>query len=201
MDLAMRRPGGSDAGDARRRSPAAPASGYASATTSSYCRIAAVSPTRIPMPALLATAAVHHHLIRRGLRTSTGLVVETGEAREVHHFCVLAGYGAEAINPYLAFETLEQIRIQDDAEADALRGAEELPEGGRQGHPEGDGQDGHLDIPVVLRRADLRRCRAVQRIRGEVLHRHREHDRRRRLEEIAREAVQRHGNAYGDNPI
>ena len=59
----------------------------------------AVSPTRIPMPALLATAAVHHHLIRRGLRTGTGLVVETGEAREVHHFCVLAGYGAEAINP------------------------------------------------------------------------------------------------------
>ena len=43
----------------------------------------------------------------------TGLVVETGEAREVHHFCVLAGYGAEAINPYLAFETLEQIRVQN----------------------------------------------------------------------------------------
>ncbi len=66
----------------------------------------AVSPDRIPIPALLATAAVHHHLIRRGLRTSVGLVVETGEAREVHHFACLAGYGAEAINPYLAFETL-----------------------------------------------------------------------------------------------
>ena len=64
------------------------------------------------MPALLATAAVHHHLIRQGLRMQTGLVVETGEAREVHHFCVLAGYGAEAINPYLAFETLEQIRVR-----------------------------------------------------------------------------------------
>ena len=62
------------------------------------------------MPALLATAAVHHHLIRQGLRTSTGLVVETGEAREVHHFCVLAGFGAEAVNPYLAFDTLEQVR-------------------------------------------------------------------------------------------
>ncbi len=61
---------------------------------------------RVPIPALLATAAVHHHLIRKGLRTSVGLVVETGEAREIHHFCVLAGYGAEAINPYLAFETL-----------------------------------------------------------------------------------------------
>ena len=63
-------------------------------------------PDRIPIPALLATAAVHHHLIRKGLRTAVGLVVETGEAREVHHFCCLAGYGAEAINPYLAFETL-----------------------------------------------------------------------------------------------
>ena len=65
-----------------------------------------VGPDRIPIPALLATAAVHHHLIRKGLRTSVGLVVETGEVREVHHFACLAGYGAEAINPYLAFETL-----------------------------------------------------------------------------------------------
>ncbi|MCZ8184521.1 MAG: glutamate synthase large subunit [Beijerinckiaceae bacterium] len=65
-----------------------------------------VGPDRIPVPALLATAAVHHHLIRKGLRTSVGLVIETGEAREVHHFACLAGYGAEAINPYLAFETL-----------------------------------------------------------------------------------------------
>jgi glutamate synthase (NADPH/NADH) large chain len=71
-----------------------------------------VSADRVPIPALLATAAMHHHLIRQGLRTSTGLVVETGEAREVHHFCALAGYGAEAINPYLAFETLEQIRVE-----------------------------------------------------------------------------------------
>src|SRR5213078_3301404 len=73
----------------------------------------AVSAERVPIPALLATAAVHHHLIRRGLRTKTGIVVETGEAREVHHFCVLAGYGAEAINPYLAFATLEQIRTEN----------------------------------------------------------------------------------------
>jgi glutamate synthase (NADPH/NADH) large chain len=64
------------------------------------------SAERIPIPVLLATAAVHHHLIRQGLRTSVGLVVETGEPREVHHFACLAGYGAEAINPYLAFETL-----------------------------------------------------------------------------------------------
>src|SRR6201986_3488236 len=74
----------------------------------------AVSPERVPVPALLATAAVHHHLIRQGLRMQTGLVVETGEAREVHHFCFLAGYAAEAINPSLAFETLEQVRIEQD---------------------------------------------------------------------------------------
>ena len=61
---------------------------------------------RIAIPALLATSAVHQHLIREGLRTEAGLVVETGSAREVHQFCTLAGYGAEAINPYLAFETL-----------------------------------------------------------------------------------------------
>src|ERR1051325_9065621 len=73
----------------------------------------AVSAERVPIPALLATSAVHHHLIRQGLRTKTGIVVETGEAREVHHFCVLAGYGAEAINPYLAFATLEQVRIEN----------------------------------------------------------------------------------------
>ena len=61
---------------------------------------------RVPIPSLLGCAAVHHHLIRQGLRTSVGLVVESAEPREVHHFGCLAGYGAEAINPYLAFETL-----------------------------------------------------------------------------------------------
>ena len=69
----------------------------------------ALGPDRVAIPSLLATSAVHHHLIKQGLRTSVGLVVETGEAHEVHQFCTLAGYGAEAINPYLAFETLEQM--------------------------------------------------------------------------------------------
>ncbi|MDH5749580.1 MAG: glutamate synthase large subunit, partial [Rhodospirillales bacterium] len=63
----------------------------------------------VAIPALLATAAVHHHLIREGLRTESGLVVETGEARQVHDFCLLAGYGAEAINPYLAFESISAL--------------------------------------------------------------------------------------------
>ncbi|MCU0885288.1 MAG: glutamate synthase large subunit [Beijerinckiaceae bacterium] len=73
-----------------------------------------VGPDRIPIPALLATAAVHHHLIRKGLRTSVGLVIESGEPREIHHFCCLAGYGAEAINPYLAFETLEDAHARGE---------------------------------------------------------------------------------------
>src|SRR5262249_7943738 len=71
---------------------------------------------RIPIPSLLATSAVHHHLIRKGLRTSVGLVAETGEAHEVHQFALLAGYGAEAINPYLAFETIEAIVPELDEE-------------------------------------------------------------------------------------
>ncbi len=75
-----------------------------------------VNAESIPIPALLATSAVHHHLIREGLRTGTGLVVETGAAREVHHFATLAGYGAEAINPYLAFETLSALRDELSSE-------------------------------------------------------------------------------------
>jgi len=65
-----------------------------------------LSAGRVAIPALLALSAVHHHLVREGLRTTAGLVVETGSAREVHHFAVLAGFGAEAVHPYLALETL-----------------------------------------------------------------------------------------------
>ena len=64
---------------------------------------------RLAIPALLALSAIHQHLIREGLRTSAGLVVETGSAREVHHFAVLAGYGAEAVYPWLAMDTLAAI--------------------------------------------------------------------------------------------
>ncbi len=80
---------------------------------------------RVAIPALLATAGVHHHLIRKGLRTSVGLVVESGEPREVHHFCCLAGYGAEAINPYLAFETL--VAMKDHIPVRSRRGRARLP--------------------------------------------------------------------------
>src|SRR5678809_60939 len=62
-----------------------------------------------PIPSLLATSGVHHHLVREGTRTKATLIVETGEAREVHHYCLLIGYGSSAINPYLAFETLDDM--------------------------------------------------------------------------------------------
>ena len=67
---------------------------------------------QVAIPALLALSAIHHHLVREGKRTTAGLVVETGSAREVHHFAVLAGYGAEAVHPYLAMETLAALHAE-----------------------------------------------------------------------------------------
>ncbi len=64
---------------------------------------------RVAMPSLLAVAAVHHHLVRRGTRLRTGLVIESGEAREIHHMATLIGYGAAAINPYVMFESLDEL--------------------------------------------------------------------------------------------
>lgn len=66
-----------------------------------------------PIPALLAVSGLHHHLIRKGTRTLVSLVIETGEPREVHHFCLLLGYGASAINPYLAFESIADLIDRD----------------------------------------------------------------------------------------
>ena len=73
----------------------------------------AISQERIAVPALLACSATHEHLVKVGLRTNTGLVVDTGSAREVHHFALLAGYGAEAICPWLAFETIANMVASD----------------------------------------------------------------------------------------
>ncbi|MDO9089119.1 MAG: glutamate synthase-related protein [Burkholderiaceae bacterium] len=79
-----------------------------------------VGPDQVAIPALLALSAIHQHLVGEGLRTTAGLVVETGTAREVHHFAVLAGYGAEAVHPYLAMETLVHIHkdLPGDLSAD-----------------------------------------------------------------------------------
>jgi glutamate synthase (NADPH/NADH) large chain len=161
----------------------------------------AVSASRIPMPALLATAAVHHHLIRRGLRTGTGLVVETGEAREVHHFCVLAGYGAEAINPYLAFETLEQIRVQNgltlqpyEVQKNYLKavGKGILKVMSKMGISTYQSYCGAQIFDAVgLSTEFVEKCftGTASQIEGAG------------FEEIAREAVQRHQDAYSENPL
>src|SRR5687767_13650491 len=76
-----------------------------------------ISPERVAIPALLALSAIHQHLVGRGLRTSTGLVVETGSARETHHFALLGGYGAEAVHPYLALETILALHDKDRTKA------------------------------------------------------------------------------------
>jgi len=86
----------------------------ASAAVADGCQILILSDRgfdrdHAPMPSLLSCAAVHHHLLREGTRTRTCLVVESGEPREVHDFCLLIGYGASAVNPYLALEVIETL--------------------------------------------------------------------------------------------
>ena len=105
-----------------------------------------------------AVAAVHHHLVREGTRLQAGLVLESGEPREVHHFATLIGYGASAINPYLMFESLGELVDEGRVAGvdDRRGGREERRQGARQGPAEDDLQDGDLDDPVLLRRADLR---------------------------------------------
>jgi glutamate synthase (NADPH/NADH) large chain len=156
---------------------------------------------RIPIPAALATAAVHHRLIRQGLRMQTGLVIETGEAREVHHFCVLAGYGAEAVNPYLAFETLEAMRASGDSGLSAATVAKNYVKAigkgilkvmSKMGISTYQSYCGAQIFDAVGLSSDF-----VERyftgtasvIEGVG------------LEQIARECVRRHADAYGDAPI
>ena len=160
-----------------------------------------VSADRIPIPALLATAAVHHHLIRQGLRTNAGLVVETGEAREVHHFCALAGYGAEAINPYLAFETIEQLRVDNGLKVSAYEARKNFVKAIGKGMLKVMSKMGistyqsycgaQIFDAVGLSSAFVEKCftGTATRIEGAG------------MAEIAAEAVERHAQAYGSNPI
>src|ERR1700740_2240084 len=160
-----------------------------------------VSAERCPIPALLATSAVHHHLIREGDRTNTGIVVETGEAREVHHFCVLAGYGAEAINPYLTFATLEQLRVENDLPLDAEQvqknyikavGKGILKVISKMGISTYQSYCGAQIFDAVGLASDFVEkyfTGTATTIEGVG------------LEEIAWEAIERHKHAYGDNPL
>ena len=137
---------------------------------------------RAPIPSLLAVAGVHHHLVREGTRLQTGLVLESGEPREVHHFATLIGYGASAINPYLMWESLAKLvadgRVPGVEDFETARG--ERRQGHRQGPAQDDLQDGDLDDPVLHGRADLRGRRARRGAGGAPLHRHRVADRRHR---------------------
>ena len=97
----------------------------------------AVSKTRIPLSALLACSSIHHHLINKQLRTKIGIILETGEAREVHHHCLLFGYGADAINPYLAFEAIYQ-SLEDGALQDEnLKEKDQIVEAYKKGTKKG----------------------------------------------------------------
>ena len=161
----------------------------------------ATSAERVPIPALLATSAVHHHLIRQGLRTLTGIVVETGEAREVHHFCALAGYGAEAVNPYLAFATIEQIRVENDvpltAEAVQKNYLKAVGKGilkvmskmGISTYQSYCGAQIFDAVGLASAFVDQYFTGTATTIEGVG------------LREVAQEAVERHRHAYGENPI
>jgi glutamate synthase (NADPH/NADH) large chain len=171
----------------------------------------AAGPDRIPIPAALATAAVHHKLIRQGLRMQTGLVIETGEAREVHHFCVLAGYGAEAVNPYLAFETLEAMRAEAAGLA-AKRGSTAAPPGAEtvaKTYVKAVGK-GILKVMSKMGISTYQSYCGAQIFDAVGL----SSDFVERfftgtasivegvgLDEIARECVRRHADAYGDSPL
>ncbi len=117
-----------------------------------------LGPERVAIPSLLAVAAVHHHLVRAGTRLRTGLVIESGEPRDIHHMATLIGYGASAINPYLMFESLEELaeRVAAARGPEHRGGRRADRQGDRQGPAEDDLEDGDLDDPVLLRRADLR---------------------------------------------
>jgi glutamate synthase (NADPH/NADH) large chain len=96
-----------------------------------------VSHDRVAVSTLLASGAVHHHLVKQHKRTRVGLVVETGEAREVHHHCLLVGYGVDAINPYLAFESLWQARQDNVLEDDEFPDDESIVKAYRKGTAKG----------------------------------------------------------------
>ena len=160
-----------------------------------------IGPDRIAIPAMLATAAVHHYLIRRGLRTSVGLVVETGEAREIHHFACLAGYGAEAINPYLAFETLTAMAEQFPEEVDAYEVVKRFIKSIDKGLMKVMSKMGistyqsycgaQIFDAIGLSKPFIERffTGTATQIEGAG------------LAEIARETVERHSDAFGDAPV
>ena len=126
-----------------------------------------------PIPSLLLTGAVHHHLVREKTRTQVGLLVEAGDVREVHHVALLIGYGAAAVNPYLAMESVEDLaRDGFYVKVEPEVAVKHLIKALGKGVLEGDVQDGRLHRGVLHRRPDLRDRRPVVGGRRPLLHRH-----------------------------
>ncbi len=132
-----------------------------------------------PIPSLLLTGAVHHHLVREKTRTKVGLVIESGDAREVHHMALLIGYGAAAVNPYLALDTIDDMISEGLLEGVSPRQARRnYIKAAVQGRAQGDVEDGHLDGGLLHRGPGLRGHRARPRADRRVLHRDLEPHRR-----------------------
>ena len=96
-----------------------------------------VSSSRMSLSSLLACSSIHHHLIKKQLRTKIGIILETGEAREVHHHCLLFGYGADAINPYLAFEAIYQSLEDGTLQDENLKEKDQIVEAYKKGTKKG----------------------------------------------------------------
>jgi len=154
----------------------------------------------IAIPSLLATAGVHHHLIRTGMRTSVGLVVETGEARRVHDFCLLGGYGAEAINPYLALDTITDMadELDDISVEDAhKRYIKAISKGmlkvfSKMGISTFQSYCGAQIFDAIGLNAEFIErffTKTASKVGGIGIH------------QVAEETVRRHREAYGDNPL
>ena len=159
---------------------------------------------QIPIPSLLATGAVHHHLIREGLRTRCGLLVESGEAREVAHFALLIGYGAAGINPYLAFDSIDEL-----AEESTFLPADLDHETARKNYIKAIGK-GLLKIFAKMGISTLQSYRGAQifdavGLSQEVVDEYFTWTQSRiggiDLEIIAEEARRRHAQAFPENPV
>ena len=118
-----------------------------------------------PIPSLLATGAVHHHLIREGTRTKAGLVVDSGEPREVHHFSLLIGYGAGAVHPYLALNTVRDLSISGELNGTKPDYAEKnFIKANEKGRAEGHVQDGDIHGAKLPGSPDFRSRRLGPRV-------------------------------------
>ena len=137
---------------------------FSTATRSSFFPTAASMRDYAPIPSLLAMTAVHNHLVREGSRTQVALIIESGEPREVMHYALLIGYGASAINPYLAIETLEDLAMRglSAGRRHFREGALSIHQIHQQGTAESLLEDGHLDAAELSRRAGVRSHRSEQ---------------------------------------